>query len=83
MLPPLMGQYYILTLFFNGLPLKLYIIFLELSDWFLQPQAFLRKISWEPKLSSLENTLRVHGILPRELFDHTIMRLAPLYPRQF
>ena len=43
----------------------------------LQPQVCLRKIFWEPSDSSLRNSLRILGKLPKEYFYHTTLRLDP------
>ena len=39
-------------------------------------KVFLRKISWEPSLSSVGNTLRVLGILPREYLGINSVKAA-------
>ena len=43
----------------------------------LRPQVCLRKIFWEPSDSSLRNSLRIVGNLPKEYFYHTTLRLDP------
>ena len=43
----------------------------------LRPQVCLQKIFWEPSDSSLRNSLRILGNLPKEYFYHTTLRLDP------